>query len=342
MSQIAKAYRFMVHLLAKGGFSRIARSLKCGSPSILAFHGLREDDDNALLDNSVHTKRSAFQLTCRHLAQNYQVLPLQQIVDHLKEGAALPKRSVAITFDDGYESNFQLAYPILQEFSLPATIFLTSGFLDRTERLWFHRLECALLASPLKLLTLGHTKLPLNSRRSRGKALSVLSAHLKSLPPEELTIALEEIETRLDCSSSNPPPVLNAMSWDQARTMRDSGLIDFGAHTHRHFILGHCTTEMAQFEITQSRDRITTELGAAPKLFAYPNGQPGDYRAETERLLGDAGFQAAVTMSPGFAKPGCNLLTLPRYGAPESVRETEATVSGTFETLKEWRQAFAA
>ncbi|MEI6535305.1 MAG: polysaccharide deacetylase family protein [Verrucomicrobiaceae bacterium] len=342
MSHFSKAYRFVVHLLAKGGLSRIASMLKCDSTSILAFHGLREDDDATLLDNSLHTKKSVFKQICIHLSKHYQVLPLAQIVDHLKEGIPLPKRSVAITFDDGYESNYQLAFPILRQYSLPATVFLTTGFIDRTERLWFHRLECALLNSRSKSVSHEKSNLKLDSTAARAHALSVLAAHLKSLPQEEMTSALEEIESRLDSSSPDLPTALNPMSWNQVREMRDSRLIDFGAHTHRHLILGRCTTETARTEITQSRNRIQAELGAAPNLFAYPNGQPGDYHAVTAALLDEAGFNAAVTMSPGFAKSGSNLFTLPRYGAPESVHETEATVSGTFETLKEWRQAFTA
>lgn len=342
MSHLSKAYRFVVQLLAKGGLSRIARSFKCDSPSILAFHGLREDHDASLLDNIPHTKKSVFKQICRHLSLHYQVLPLAHIVNSLKEGIPLPKRAVALTFDDGYESNYQLAYPILRQFSLPATIFLTTGFIDRTERLWFHRLECALLNSRSHSLSHEKSELKLNSIPDRAHALTVLAAHLKSLPQEEMTSALDEMEHRLHSWSSEHPPALHPMSWDQAREMRDSGLIDFGAHTHRHLILGRCARETARVEINQSRDRIQAELGAAPRLFAYPNGQSGDYHAETEALLEEAGFLASVTMSPGFAKSGVNPFTLPRYGAPESVHETEATVSGTFETLKEWRQAFAA
>ncbi len=260
----------------------------------------------------------------------------------LNKGIPLPKCTVAITFDDGYESNYQLAYPILRQFSLPSTFFLTTGFIDRTERLWFHRLECALINAGCNSVAHEKSILKLNSTTARAHALSVFAAYLKSLPQEKIISALEDIENRLGSPSFELPAALSPMSWDQVREMRDGGLIDFGAHTHRHLILGRCTKETAQFEIIHSRDRIQAELGIAPQLFAYPNGQPGDYHAETAALLDEAGFRSAVTMSPGFAKSDCNLFTLPRYGSPASVPETEATVSGIFETLKEWRQAFAA
>jgi peptidoglycan/xylan/chitin deacetylase (PgdA/CDA1 family) len=67
--------------------------------------------------------------------------------------------------------------------------------------------------------------------------------------------------------------------------MRDSGLIQFGAHTHTHPILGRCSAEVARDEIFTSRSRIMAELQQLPSLFAYPNGQDNDYTATTQDYL---------------------------------------------------------
>ena len=76
---------------------------------------------------------------------------------------------------------------------------------------------------------------------------------------------------------------------------------------------------------------------SAPQLFAYTNGTPDDYTELTQQLLRDAGFRASFTMSPAFVKPGLEMMTLPRFGAPESGHEFEATVSGAFQTFKDCR-----
>ncbi|WP_083765113.1 polysaccharide deacetylase family protein [Heliomicrobium modesticaldum] len=61
--------------------------------------------------------------------EGYNVVPLQRIWDYSRKGTPLPYRPVAITFDDGYESNYTLAYPILKKYSFPFTLFPVAGWL---------------------------------------------------------------------------------------------------------------------------------------------------------------------------------------------------------------------
>ena len=57
---------------------------------------------------------------------NYSVLPLAQLIKNLDVGVSLPKRSVVVTIDDAYESFLNIAWPLLKEAGLPATLFLTT------------------------------------------------------------------------------------------------------------------------------------------------------------------------------------------------------------------------
>ncbi len=325
-------YHRAAQLLSRSGFGHVARELKSGEPCILTFHGLRADDDPGLLDNSLHTAASVFRDVCRHLAGSYRVMHLSQIIRALEKRLPLPDRTLAITFDDGYASNHDIAFPILREFSLPATIFVTTGFVDGSDSLWFHRLEHAI------------------SKQGRGAAHFGEIAHrLKALPQEQLADEMDRIERECGAdyaSLAETPAIFKPLTWQQIRAMHHSGLVEFGGHTHRHLILGRCAEETARREITQSRDRLANELDVTPKIFAYPNGQPGDSSPLTARLLREAGFTSAVTMSPAFVSAACDRFAIPRYGAPTTLAEAEATVSGTFETLKELRiaarQALAA
>lgn len=342
MPRAAQVYHSIIHFLARSGFSRLARGLRAGQPCILTFHGLRADDDPGLLDAGLHTPVSVFREICRHLAANYRVMPLSRIVRAVKNGRPLPEGTVAITFDDGYASNHTLASPVLREFGLPATIFATSGFVDRTESLWFHRLEFAVARTALTSLKVSGRTFPLADDEQRQSAYAAQAAGIKALPQEQVAGEMERLEDELGVSlaaAAEPPAIFQPLSWQQARELQEGGLIELGGHTHRHLILGRCAAATARFEIEQSRDRLTAELGITPRLFAYPNGQTGDYTAETAALLQAADFEAAVTMSPGFVRAESDLYALPRYGAPASLGETEATVSGLFETLKQWRLA---
>lgn len=323
MPSLTQLYQSSVQLIARCGFSRIARGLRSGQPCILTFHGLRADDDEGLLDNSLYTPVSVFRDVCRHLAASYHVVHLHEIVSALKNKTRLPDGSVAITFDDGYESNYQLALPVLREFGLPATIFVATGFVDGTEHFWFHRLEHAFA-----------------SAGREAAAFAKAAQQIKALPQENVGGEIARIEAEIGTSYATLPckaAIFRPLTWSQIREMHESGLVEIGGHTHRHLIVGRCKAETAREEIVMCRDRIAQELGVPPRLFAYPNGKPGDHTAVTARLLREAGFVAAVTMTPGFVQPASNHFIIPRYGAPTTLGETEATVSGTFETLKLWR-----
>jgi peptidoglycan/xylan/chitin deacetylase (PgdA/CDA1 family) len=72
----------------------------------------------------------------RHMAWlklfGYRVIRLSACLSDLRAGRLPPARAVVITFDDGYADNCSLAYPILRRYQYPATIFLVSGAVDRT------------------------------------------------------------------------------------------------------------------------------------------------------------------------------------------------------------------
>ena len=71
----------------------------------------------------------------KFLAQNgYKTLSSAEFVAYKKGELGVPKKSVFITFDDGWKDNFVYAYPIIKEFNLKATIFLVAGWIEQASR----------------------------------------------------------------------------------------------------------------------------------------------------------------------------------------------------------------
>jgi peptidoglycan/xylan/chitin deacetylase (PgdA/CDA1 family) len=334
-------------VLVGTGLSRFARVRATHETTILAFHGLCEDaGDDQVLDASLHLPLKVFRRVCAFLASNYRVIRLQDLVDRLAAGQKPEPHTVVLTFDDGYASNFHLAWPVLREFHLPATIFLATGFVDGTEPLWFQRLDAALARTQHSFLDWrtahGTERLRLAAHGDRLRVLKRVLLEWKRLPFEDLLAALQSLEEALEVRSlphEQLPAPMQPMTWEQARQMQKQGLVDFGGHTHTHAILGRSQPETMEREIHACRDRLLAELGHAPKLFAYPNGGAGDYAMATMEVLQNAGFQASCTMQHGRVADSTPSMELPRYGSPESVWEAEATVSGAFEAVKTWREA---
>lgn len=64
----------------------------------------------------------------------FNVIGLDVMVEALRNGGELPERAVAITFDDGYLSIYETAFPMLRSFDYPFTLFLSTGPIDRQLR----------------------------------------------------------------------------------------------------------------------------------------------------------------------------------------------------------------
>jgi len=67
---------------------------------------------------------------------DFAVLPLETVVAALQGGDSLPDKTAVITFDDGYLSVYTDAFPLLQEYAWPFTIFVPSGLVASNSRLY--------------------------------------------------------------------------------------------------------------------------------------------------------------------------------------------------------------
>ena len=65
---------------------------------------------------------------------NFSVMPLDQMLETLQTGGQLPEKAIAITFDDGYISIYDTAFPMLQSYGFPFTLFLSTGPIDRRQQ----------------------------------------------------------------------------------------------------------------------------------------------------------------------------------------------------------------
>ncbi|CAH0217571.1 Poly-beta-1,6-N-acetyl-D-glucosamine N-deacetylase [Massilia sp. Bi118] len=250
-----------------------------------------------------------FRWQMKLLADGFNVLPLSDAVDLLARGR-LPARAVAITFDDGYRSVHDLALPVLREYMLPATVFVTSGFLDHGN-MWNDRILEAVRRLPDGALDLGaHDagSYQLNGLEARRHAVRQLTQTAKYLPPEGRAVLVAELERRAGGAAA--PDVM--LTSEMVRTMARSN-IEIGAHTVSHPILTSLDDDSARREIVACKHELEAVTGAAVRLFAYPNGKEGrDFDQRHVAMAREAGYSAAFTTALGAASSGDDRFRLPR------------------------------
>lgn len=89
---------------------------------VLIYHHFSENENN---DSSLVVGRENFRRQMKYIKDNgYHTISFRELVDFVEKGVELPEKPVLITIDDGYESNYTIAYPVLKEYGLKATIFM--------------------------------------------------------------------------------------------------------------------------------------------------------------------------------------------------------------------------
>ena len=240
----------------------------------------------------------------------FKLLPLGEAVERLKSGT-LPPAAAALTFDDGYRDNLEVAAPILQRRRVPATFFITTGFLDGG--IMFNDIVTETLRrtalSDVALPELGLAALPLHDWAGRRAAVGQVLRAVKYLPFEQRDAAVAELAAR--CRVSLPTDLM--MRSAQVRELAGLGF-ELGAHTRSHPILRRLPAEQARAEIAGGRDDLAAITGRRIGLFAYPNGRRHQDFDELHRdMARDAGFDAAFTTEPGTADVRSDLWQLPRF-----------------------------
>ncbi len=302
------------------------------------YHGFTDEENHEGIENyqGKHINIGIFRSQIKYLTKNYNVISLDEYINFCNKKEKSPKNSIIITIDDGYKSNYTLAYPIFREFDIPATIFLTTDFIDNKNFLWVDRLEYAINNTNKKDLKLeiANKKEFFDLDTYNGKILCDKSIRLKlkSMDNEIIDKVIQQIEAKLDAKLSetlNVPTIYEPLEWNEISEMINKSKVDIGSHTHNHLLLAKYDSEVIKNELSLSKKIIERETGINTGLFCYPNGAIGDFNEKTQSLIKESGYSCALTTIRGTNNGFSNLYELKRFGiANSNLNSFILTISG--------------
>ena len=318
----------------KTGLLKAARFLRVNNSAltILCYHGISQIDEH-IWRPELYLSAANFRRRLQAIkALDLTVLPLEQALDQVQNGA-LCQHSVVFTFDDGWYDFYNVAWPLLREYGLPVTVYQTSYYSIYNRPVFDPAISYLLwkgrdhsFTDPK--LTGTDTTYSLSSTEAIAHVSQLIQTRAAkfNLTGQEKDQVVSDVAQQLhiDYDDFVESRVLQLMNPTEVAEVSRQGA-DIQLHTHRHEL--PLNKEAFLAEIRENRDWVEATVGKPADHFCYPNGH---YRPEFPKWLREAGIKSATTSNLGVVSPASNPLLLPRLSDSTNVSNArfEAWLSG--------------
>lgn len=299
------------------GLHRLVGAATRGQGAVLMFHHVRPwrpatpgFAPNRLLEITPEFLDEALVLVRR---LGFDIVTLEEALTRLAAGGGRP--FVALTFDDGYRDNVVFALPVLERHDAPFTVYIATGFADRSAGMWWLALEEALrCARSVEIADEGLSlSLPTQTPGEKTKAFERIYWALRGGSEERLLEIVGALAAQQGVDGRALVEAL-CMDWPEIASVARHPLATIGAHSVSHKMLAKWPAEVAREEMQLSKQRIEEKIGVPVRHFAYPVGDSASAGRREFALAAEIGFASAVTTRPGMIFPAHknHLTALPR------------------------------
>ncbi len=303
--------------LAKGmtftgmhGVCAFLRHLTIDELPILAYHRIYDIEDESKFPfdpELVSASVSGFAWQMEYIKERYQPITFQTLLDVFDGKAELPERPVIVTFDDGYDDNYHNAFPVLKSLRIPATLFVSTGYIGHGKPFWFDLVAHILYQAPAGSVSLNGFDMTLrldNDVESRRVATARLIGALKRVSNHRRLEFLDRFEREYSHVVNNDGYKRSRpLEWSHIREMSAAG-IEFGSHTVSHPILSRLDDAALRQELIQSRETLEHELGKPVSVLAYPVGGAEEFNEKVIEVAQSAGYRLGVSYMQGVNRLG--------------------------------------
>ena len=279
-----------------------------GKGAILVYHRVVKDEElEEDLELGLTVSCSSFEKHIKEIKSKYKICSIDEFVKNLKKKTN--EFMVAITFDDGYKDNLYQALPILTKHEVPASIYVTTRFLNQEVDIWWYELgEVIQNKKEINFEYQGKKfNFLLDNKKQKFLAYQNLMKLFKSLKIDAQNELIEKI-TNTKKRKNYSDICLNS---EEILMLEKNPLITINSHGHNHQNLKILNDEEVKYEITKSLEVLENLINRKVKHFAYPFGGKDQVSAREYNIIEDMNFDSAVIGSV-YPIKNCNFFSLPR------------------------------
>jgi len=270
--------------------NKFVSSLTEDTLAIFLLHGVTQSSCYKVRNyTGKHVRESEFVDIMRSLKNVGVPLSMDDIARLHQEGTPYPPRSFAITFDDGFANNYTIAAPILKDLGIPATFYVTTGWIESNGMSWLDRLEYCLENTSAGAVHLPWENMPRVFATSHQKIniMNEIRYHIKRIPGIDIESFVMDIFDQCGCEliKSSDSPLDLKMNWKQVKGLNSDSGFTVAGHTHTHAILSFLDSDELDRELNLSMSLLMSRAGIGPKHYSYPEGQIESYNETVIREL---------------------------------------------------------
>ena len=288
--------------------------------AILMLHrvGLRESNRIPANQNMVITPDELDAFVSKSKKSGWSFISMDELVETVKNNLPI-KKTLILTFDDGYLDNLTDAAPVLEANEVPYIVYVTTGFIEGDEMPWWYSLE-SMLSHFRELQLPDGSSVIVDSLADRQSAFMAIRQEIMSS-----NYIAKQYKDWMRSHSTFPCVEEKRvfMNWAEVKELASLSFATIGAHTHTHPVLSRLSDVDAFEEVSQSKEILQANLGKVVKHFAFPFGGNAEVSKKDLKIVAELGFESAVTTRMGaISKSECDLLSLPRcfYGPSLSLK----------------------
>lgn len=306
----------MIHnsLLPEKLVSRLKHDELC----IFLFHGVTIKNDFSVRNYTrKHIDLDLFSRCMEALNINGTAISMDDVINVFDNKKNFPKYPFAITFDDGFENNLSIASPILNDFSIPFTIYLTTNFIENNDMSWTDKIEYATQNTTKKEFKeeILNKKFLLGSKNQKIsflKEIRKLVKNNKSIDPINYSINLCK-KLNVEINENEKDELLDKkISWEQINFYKDNPLITFGGHSHTHKILSFLDDDELSSELDTSLNLLREKGNLKVEHYSYPEGLSNCFSQKVIREMKIRGIKCCPTAIDGTNTSKTDLFKLKR------------------------------
>jgi peptidoglycan/xylan/chitin deacetylase (PgdA/CDA1 family) len=236
----------------------------------------------------------AFAQQVIYLKRNYRILHASEVADLLQGSSKPYRRSILLTFDDGFANNVTIAQPILEGLGVPAIFFIATRHITPRQFLWVAHARAIFHLYPANRIQLLGKDWDLSSPSARVACFARFAYETRKRRIAETYDALANYPVESFATPDIIEAELRGIHPAEIQRLGASHLISIGAHTRNHPYLTRCSDEELIEELSNVKNELEKLSGKSVEMMAYPDG---DYDLRVIQAVRSAGYKAAFRVN---------------------------------------------